>query len=238
MAAVQEQEKVQEKPAARLRRTAAAHRAGGHSGNELALAAVSAVLKNLLENGLVDWAVSAHVGGDPSVTALSPDRIPTGEDEKPQINLFLYKVQARGLTPLSRYAAAAPNGQEEGGSARRLGSAPALDLCYLVTAYGAQEFQTEVLLGYAMEMFQENGLIENEEVGKILATVSATEGGRTVLPALAALASSGLAGRIEEIKIGAQTPDPEELSRLWSSLQARYRPFLTYKVAVSLSRTD
>jgi hypothetical protein len=59
-----------------------------------------------------------------------------------------------------------------------------------------------------------------------------------VLPALAALASPALAGRIEEIKIGAQVPDPEEISRLWSSLQARYRPFVIYKAAVSLGRLD
>jgi hypothetical protein len=230
-AMVGESEQTREKPAVRMRRTAAAQRAAGGYGNELALAAVTAVLKNLLENGLVDWSVAAHAGGDVSVTALSPDRVPIGEDEKPQVNLFLYRVQPRGLTSQSRYATDA---HTEGGT-RRLGSAPALDLYYLVTAYGAQELQTEVLLGYAMEMFQENSLLENEEIQKILATVSATEGGRIVLPALAALASSGLAQRIEEIKVSSQVPDPEEISRLWSSLQARYRPFITYKAAVSLS---
>jgi hypothetical protein len=231
MAAVEQAESVREKPAARLRRAAAAQRAEGGAGNELVLVAATAVLKNLLENGMVDWGVSAHVGGDASVTALSPDRVQTGEDEKPQLNLFLYKVQPRGLAPLSRYTTES-SGDGHGG--RRLGSAPALDLFYLVTAYGAQDLQTEVLLGYAMEMLQENGLLENDEVRKILATISSVAGGRVVLPGLAALASSALMERIEEIKISTQTPDPEEIARLWSSLQARYRPFLTYKVAVAL----
>ena len=43
----------------------------------LAIASVTAVLKDLLNNGLIDHNVSAQVGESVLVTALPPDRIPT-----------------------------------------------------------------------------------------------------------------------------------------------------------------
>ena len=211
------------------RKTAASPGDLGGGGNELVLAAVTAVLKNLLENGLVDWGVMTNIGGDTTISALPPDRIATGEDEKAQINLFLYQITPKGLYSQSRYAPLA-----DGAEPRRLGSLPSFDLCYLLTAYGAQDFHTEILLGYAMEMFQETGLLLKEHIQKILSTVASTEGGRVVLPALSALSSSQLAERIEEIRICAQVLNPEEMSRIWTSLQARYRPSASYKVTVLL----
>ena len=202
---------------------------GEGGGNELVLAAVTAVLKNLLENGLVDWGVMTNIGGDTTISALPPDRIATGEDEKAQINLFLYQISPKGLYSQSRYAP-----HTDGIEPRRLGSLPSLDLYYLLTAYGAQDFHTEILLGYAMEMFQETGLLLKEHIQKILSTVASTEGGRVVLPALSALASSNFGDRVEEIKICAQVLNPEEMSRIWTSLQARYRPSASYKVSVLL----
>ncbi len=57
----------------------------------LAIASVTAVLKSLLDNRLVEQGAPASVG-DVSVTALPPDRITTGADERSQLNLFLYRV--------------------------------------------------------------------------------------------------------------------------------------------------
>lgn len=50
--------------------------------NALAIAAVTAVLKDLLENGLVSDSITTSVG-DVIVTALPPDRISVGTDERP-----------------------------------------------------------------------------------------------------------------------------------------------------------
>src|SRR5215216_268913 len=96
----------------------------------LALASVTALLKDLLENGLASAGVTAKIGGDATVSALPPDRVGSGADEKAQLNVFLYHV-----TPFSAMRLEPPkatNGQ------RRL----ALELHYLLTAYGAQDFQT------------------------------------------------------------------------------------------------
>ena len=210
------------------RRRGVRREVGATGGNELVLTAVTAVLKNLLENSLVDWRISAHIGGDVTISALPPDRIKTGEEEKPQINVFLYQIAPKGLYSRSRYVPG------EDGTPGRPGSTPVVELQYLLTAYGAQDFHTEVLLGYVMELFQETGHLTGEGIQKILATVSSSEGGRVVLPALSALAGSALAERIEEIKITAQVLNPEEMSRIWTSLQARFRPSVAYKVAVAL----
>ncbi|NJL42069.1 MAG: DUF4255 domain-containing protein [Leptolyngbyaceae cyanobacterium SM1_4_3] len=59
--------------------------------NTLAIAAVTAMLKDILENRLANHAVAISIG-DLLVTALPPDRISVGSDERPQLNVFLYQV--------------------------------------------------------------------------------------------------------------------------------------------------
>ena len=57
----------------------------------LAIGAVSAVLRNILDNGLVDAAVA--VGAPVKVTAIAPDLVPLDDaTAPPQLNLFMYRV--------------------------------------------------------------------------------------------------------------------------------------------------
>ncbi|MDB9530751.1 Pvc16 family protein, partial [Nodularia spumigena CS-1038] len=58
----------------------------------LSIVAVTAVLKDLLENGLVSDSITAGVG-DVLVSALPPDLIKVGSDERAQLNFFLYQVR-------------------------------------------------------------------------------------------------------------------------------------------------
>src|SRR5690606_3525495 len=59
------------------------------------------------------------------------------------------------------------------------------------------------------------------------------------LPAsLLQLATSGLADQIEQIKITTDPINTEELSKLWSAFQTRYRPCAAYKVTVILIETS
>src|SRR5438067_457520 len=100
----------------------------------LAIAAVTAVLKNLLDNRLIEQGVAATLG-DVTVSAQPPDRISVGADEKSQLNLFLYR-----LTPNTGWRKTdSRNGNGHGPSL-------ALDLHYLLTAYGEQDLQAEILL--------------------------------------------------------------------------------------------
>ena len=54
----------------------------------VAIAAVTAVLKELLVNGLIDHDLTASLG-DVIVTAMAPDRITTGADERSHSIFFV-----------------------------------------------------------------------------------------------------------------------------------------------------
>jgi Pvc16 N-terminal domain len=186
----------------------------------LTIATVTAVLRSLLENGLVSRDVTTAIGGDVIVSAVPPDRIVTGAEEKPQLNLFLYQVAAStGLrNPRDTSVMSAPP--------------LALELYYLVTAYGAQEYQTDILLGYVLQLFHETNVISTDAIRKAIKAASKGGGGRVVAPGLAALAASDLAERVDSVRVSPQFLDPDGLSRLWSSVQAKYRPSAAYKVSV------
>src|SRR4029450_8270342 len=111
--------------------------------NALAIAAVTAVLKDLLNNGVIDHQLSGVVG-EVTVSALPPDRVLVeGQAETSRLNLFLYQV-----TPNAGWRNQALPSHDPSGI--RVTNPPlALDLHYLITAYGANELHAEILLGYA-----------------------------------------------------------------------------------------
>src|SRR5277367_2181461 len=112
----------------------------------LAIAAVSAVLKNLLDNGLVDTSLANGASGPVKVTLIAPNRINTDNAESPQLNLYLYHV-----TPNPGWRNVGLPSRNSDGD--RIANPPlALDLHYLLTAYGAKDFDSEILLGYAMQL--------------------------------------------------------------------------------------
>lgn len=185
----------------------------------LALASVTALLKDLLENGLASAGVTAKIGGDATVSALSPDRINSGADEKAQLNVFLYH-----FTPYSKMRTDA--GKSENGR-RPL----ALELHYMLTAYGAQDYQTEILLGHALQLMHESPVLGRERIRTSLAAISHTRDRRVIPPPQAALAGSALADQVESITITPEFLSTEEISKLWSALQSKYRPSATYRVS-------
>lgn len=195
----------------------------------LAIAGVTAVLKDLLDNGLIDHDLSAV--GSISVTAQPPDRITTGQTENNQLNLFLYQVTAN----LGWRNAALPSRDVRGG---RLTNPPlALDLHYLLTAYGAADFNAEVLLGYAMQLFHENPVFTRKQLKKALGAPPVVDG--TILPGpLGLLSADDLGDQVELIKVTPVYLGTEDLSKLWTAMQARYRPSMAYQVSVVLIQSD
>jgi Pvc16 N-terminal domain len=175
----------------------------------LTIASVTAVLKNLLENTIVSRGVSSAVGGDITVTALSPDRVAAGGDEKPQLNLFLYQI-----TPASMLRAPGLS----------------LELYYMVTAYSAQDFQAEILLGHAVQTFAEHQHLTGETIQKTLAALGGGKSTRSAQPTLTALAGSSL-GSVAALELRPQFLDADTLGKLWSALQAKYRPSVTYRIS-------
>lgn len=192
----------------------------------LAIAAVTAVLKDLLINGLIDRDLTPTLG-DVTVTALPPDRIVAGNDEKSQLNLFLYNV-----TPNQGWRNVGLPSRNNGGE--RLSNPPlALDLHYLLTAYGAKDFHAEILLGYAMQLLHETPVLARSAI-KVALSPTPVGGGGGLPPTMEALASSELADQIEQIKITPQAMSMEEMSKLWTALTARYRPSAAYMASVVL----
>jgi hypothetical protein len=79
-----------------------------------------------------------------------------------------------------------------------------------------------------------NTSLSADALQRALHSLSAAPGSREALPALAGLAESALARRLAQLRIYPFLQSPDELSRLWSGLQARYRTSAAYKVAVFL----
>lgn len=195
--------------------------------NALALAAVTAVIKDLLDNALVDASLNAALGTNVNVTALAPDLIDTENATAPQLNLYLYRV-----SPNSGWRNAALPSRS--GDGTRLTDPPlALDLHYLLSAYGTQDFEAEILLGYAMQQLHERPVLTRDAIRTTLAAPSPVDG--SLLPAaFGALAASDLADQVELVKISPEPLGVEELSKLWSAFQANYRPSAAYLASVVL----
>ena len=56
----------------------------------LAVGGVSAVLRSLLLGALTDGGPATLLSSPTSISATSPDLVPTGSDEQPRLNLFMY----------------------------------------------------------------------------------------------------------------------------------------------------
>lgn len=195
--------------------------------NALAIASVTAVLRDLLNNGLIDHDISGAVGGNVTVSMLPPDRVfPPGSDESPRLNLFMHQVSPNA----GWWNAAMPSRNAAGD---RLTNPPlALDLHYLLTAYGADNLHAEILLGYAMQLLHEVPVLDRAAIRRALQP-SPLDG--TVLPpALQALAASDLADQVEQVKITLDTLTTEEMSKLWTTFQTGFRPTAAYHLSVVL----
>ncbi|MBW4595431.1 MAG: DUF4255 domain-containing protein [Brasilonema angustatum HA4187-MV1] len=202
--------------------------------NALSIATVTAVIKNLLENGLVSDAIAASVG-DVLVTALPPDKIQVGTDERAQINLFLYHVtQNRNVDWISQEYRSPYSTSNTYSTNPPL----ALDLHYVLTAYGPKDFQAEILLGYAMQMLHKLPTITSETIENALKNAAETSTSGVFSQAITGLSVSNLALKVGQIKVSPAFLNMEETSRIWSALQTNYRPSATYQVSMVLIESD
>lgn len=192
--------------------------------NALGLAAVTAVLKDILNDRAIDSGV-----GNVTVTAKPPDKIDTDSKEQTQLNLFLYQV-----TPNAGWRNVGQPSVSTDGT-RRLTNPPlALDLHYLMSVYSDEEFKAEVLLGYAMQALHENPVLTREMVREHFQVDPTGVTGAGLPPPLDSLSAGELGDQVELVKISPLTMSSEEISKLWTAFGAHYRTTAAYLVTVVL----
>jgi hypothetical protein len=192
--------------------------------NALGIAAVTAVLRDILNNRAIDASV-----GNVTVTTKPPDKLKTDTHEETQLNLFLYQVTPNQGWRNAGQPSVAPDG------ANRLSNPPlALDLHYLLSAYSDEEFKAEVLLGYGMQALHETPVLTREMVRNHFTVDPTSLTGAGLPPPLDTLAAGELADQVELVKITPQPLSTEELSKLWTAFGAHYRPTTGYLATVVL----
>jgi hypothetical protein len=196
--------------------------------NALAIAGVTAVLRDLLNEGMINHDIASSVG-NVKITSDPPDTIKTtASAADSRLNLYMYRV-----TPN-------PGWRNEGLPARsadgaRLGNpALALDLHYLLTAYGKEQFHTDILLGYGMQLLHETPVLVRDRIRQSLGGVPPVAGAGVLPSTYPALAAADLAEQAEQIRIVPEFMNTEEMSKLWSAMQASYRPTAAYMASVVL----
>jgi len=186
-----------------------------------AVAAVTAVLRDRLRSRLVSAGIGT-VTGSVDVSAVAPDHVDIGAGEPSRLNLFLHNVTFnQGWRNVGQ--------PERSSNGTRLSSPPlGLDLHYLLTAYGVEPYHAEILLGHASQELHENSMLTRSQIRSALAPAVPDP----TLPA--PVAASALADQVEGLRIVPLVVPPDEMSRMWTALQAHYRPTIAFQVSVVL----
>ena len=172
--------------------------------NGFALPALGHVLRHLLINAAPDCDLNFLGASGWQVSMLAPDQIKRGDADPPSLNLYLYQV-APNLDWRNR-AVRTDDDSGERTSTRQL----ALDLRYLVTAYGSKAYQAETLLGHALLALHDHPLLTRDYIAESLALP---------VPSVAIdkhLAASGLAEEVEPIRLLIGKLSADDLARPWS----------------------
>ncbi|KXF83022.1 DUF4255 domain-containing protein [Enterovibrio coralii] len=197
----------------------------------LAIAGVTQLLRDLLNDGLVDHDVASVVNTNVPVHALPPDQmLAQEEDNGPALNIFLYHTDVNNAWANQCLPTRNSNGE-------RVNNTPLpLDLFYIVSAYGTADLHNDVLLGYAMQILHEHPGFTRAEIQTALNPSPAIAAG--LPPLLQALADTGLADQAEAIRIAPHTMSVSEKSALWSALQSQYRQSALYRVSTVLIQAE
>jgi hypothetical protein len=179
--------------------------------NSLAIAAVTITLRKLL-----DHAVSDEISGA-TVTMQAPDVFATPSATS-HVNLFLYHTSIDAAFRNSDMPHQVRPGET--------GQPPlALNLYYLLTAYGAGDDATEPLshrlLGRVMSIFHDHPVLSAADI-------------KAAIPTTGTPPPYDLFDQIERVRIIPQPLTGDDMSKLWTMLQAKYRPSVAYQAAVVL----
>ena len=190
----------------------------------LGLAATSATLQQLLTNGFAALKLDDVLGASPTVTCIAPDRVDTQADA-PTLNIALYnQTRNTGWSNLDL-----PSRDARG--ERTANPALALDLHYLLTAYGVADFQAEIMLGAAMQILHDTPALGRDAIRSALKPLPP----KPNVPK--ALELAGLADQMEQLRITPMNLTTDEVSRIWAAIQLPARPSAAYTLSVLLTQS-
>lgn len=177
--------------------------------NSLAIAAVTATLRSLFVSVIPTDPELA----DTIVTTRHPDNARNGQTAN-QLNAFLYQTNPNAAWRNGDIPSQVMPGETKP-------PALALDLSYLITAYGREDddISAHRLLGRAMGLLNDHALLGRNEIQ-------------------AALMGNDLHEQVERVRISPRGLTVDEISKLWSAFQTEYRISAAYDVSVVLIESD
>lgn len=189
----------------------------------LAIAGVTQLLRDVLNDGIVNTDLAASLGESVLVHARPPDRAKEAADKDSVLNVFLYKVDNQGNWSNHLMPTRTSSGD-------RANNTPlTLDLYYLVSAITTKDLHGDILLGHAMQILHEHPGFDRAEIQTGLSAPDTVSG---ILPAaLKALTDTGLAEQVEQLVLSPHYLSDEEMSKLWATFQTSYRPSMAYRVS-------
>ena len=160
--------------------------------NYLAVATVTAALKNIIQTGIRDDLPGTVV------TAVTPESLNNAQKER-KINIYLYQVSP---SKELRQESSIPNRR----NGRTKEKSVHLNLYYLITFYGNElELEPQQLLGSTIRSLLDRPLLEREAIEETIIRSDF-------------LANSTLGHQMQKVSFALSTMTPEELTRIWSTL--------------------
>jgi Pvc16 N-terminal domain len=191
--------------------------------NALAIAATMRVIASLLDKGISDINLAVNLNpllGPAFTTVHPPDRVPIGDNvEVDHLNVFLYTVTMNaGWRNVD--VVRSPAGE-------RVGRPPlAIDLHFLLSAYGGSQYHPELLLGIGMQALHEQPFLDRNGIRSLFSIAGSPED--------QVMATAQLDQQIEQIKISPHDLSADELYKLWSAFGSKCRPSAAYVATVVL----
>ncbi len=183
--------------------------------NSMAVAAVTGALVNVLGKVTAPRFPGEPELSDAEVTSLPLDQMAT-DGTKNRLNVFLYSI-----TPNAAWRGADPaRGQRLEDQRAPL----AINLHYLITAYakGNDDLLAHRLLGRAMSLLHDFAVISKISIAAAIATFKTQ------------LTGSDLPNQVERLRISLQMLTIDEMSKLWTMFQSKFRVSAVYQVTVVL----
>lgn len=191
--------------------------------NALAIAGVTATLRDLLDNGLVDASIGAV--GPLEVTCQPPDKL-VQETERNRLNIYPWKILHNPSFTNERLPSRDASG------VRTANPRLALDLHFILTATGDTDLNACILLGYGMQILHEHPLLTPGDIRAALQNGAPPVQGAMLPGAFKLLAASDLADQVERIRIRPAMTEEEDLVKIWPAFNAALRMSSLYIVSV------